>query len=67
MSEDQSLYLKARSLIDAANKADVESYLDAHPDDRSHIEDLEAQISSSLNQFEQQKIDLLELDPVVPS
>ncbi|AGA90529.1 hypothetical protein Thimo_1755 [Thioflavicoccus mobilis 8321] len=51
-------------LFYAANEADVESYLDAHPEDRSEIEGLEAQISAALDEFEQLKIDLLELEPL---
>lgn len=53
-------------LFYSANEADVESYLDAYPDDRTRIADLEAQISSALDQFEQLKIDLLQLAPVLP-
>lgn len=51
-------------LFYAANQADVESYLDAHPEDRTEIESLETQISAALDEFEQMKIDLLELEPL---
>jgi hypothetical protein len=51
-------------LFYAANASDVESYLDAHPEDRAEIENLEAQISASLDEFERRKIDLLKLEPV---
>jgi hypothetical protein len=51
-------------LFYAANASDVESYLDAHPEGRAEIENLEAQISAALDEFEQRKIDLLELKPV---
>jgi hypothetical protein len=50
-----------------ANEADVRSYLDAHPDDKLRIQDLEAQISGALEQYEQLKIELLELEPVLPA
>ena len=51
-------------LFYAANSSDVESYLDAHPEDRAEIENLEVQISAALDEFERRKIDLLELEPV---
>jgi len=50
-----------------ANETDVQSYLDAHPADKLAIENLEAQISVALDQFEQLKIEMLQLDPVVPA
>jgi len=49
-----------------ANEVDVQSYLDAHPTDKAHIENLETQISVALDRFEQLKVEMLQLAPVVP-
>lgn len=42
-------------------KDDVESYLDVHTDDRQIIDQLGAEVTALLNQYEQLKVDLLQL------
>ena len=46
----------------AEKRNDVESYLDARPEDRTRIEELGEQVSTLLEQYEQLKIDLLQID-----
>lgn len=43
------------------NQEDVEGYLDVHADDRQVIDQLGADVTALLNQYEQLKIDLLQL------
>lgn len=53
-------------LFYSANRGDVENYLDAYPKTRDGIEKLAQQQSALLDKYEQMKVNLLNLGPVVP-
>jgi hypothetical protein len=44
------------------NMDEIESYLDVHQDDKQVIEQLNTEVASLLNQYEQLKMDLLQLE-----